>query len=339
MNNRLAAIVLILCSALTPSCRRSGGPGPVGPYLGQKPPGVKAEIFAPGIISTGLHDDAGPAFAKDGSEVYFRISGRPHSIIGLIPCVDGIWGKPRIAPFSGQYSDGQFRFSQDGKRLYFESDRPLDNTGPPKDTDVWFVDREEAGWGEPRNLGRPVNSEHDEYLGSVSKDGTVFFTVRKRDPDGRRGQSYTNYSCRFTEGGYLEPAKLEPPFNSDAFQLAPVFSPDETWAILVIRGRSDGVGQEDLYAVFKMEDGSWTEPRNLGPDINSDRTDWFPSFSPDGKYLFFVSWRYTGETYSKNQRTFDEMMNLYASPIYGQGADVYWVDAAAVEALRPGKDR
>ena len=41
-----------------------------GPYLGQKPPGMTPEIFAPGIISTNL-DERIAAFTPDGKEFYF----------------------------------------------------------------------------------------------------------------------------------------------------------------------------------------------------------------------------------------------------------------------------
>lgn len=41
-----------------------------GPYLGQKPPGVSPEIFAPGIISIDIMNHSTPVFSPDGKEVY-----------------------------------------------------------------------------------------------------------------------------------------------------------------------------------------------------------------------------------------------------------------------------
>ena len=307
-----------------------------GPYLGQKPPGIIPEIFAPGIISTGLHDDYGPAISKDGNEIYFRIWGKPHAIIWVIKCVDGKWGQPEVASFSGKYEDGGFVFSKDGNRIYFDSDRPLKNKGEPKDTDIWFVDRNENGWGKPSNLCAPINSTDDEYIGSVSGDNTIYFTVRKRNADGKL--SFTNYSSKWEDNAYSKPEKLPYPFNSDFFQIAPRFSPGETYAILTINGRNDGIGQEDLYVTFKKEDETWTEPQNLGAQVNSKSTDWFPSFSPDGQYLFFVSWRYSGEKNSKTKSEFEEMMmDFYDSPNYGDGADVFWVNTKIIEELKKNK--
>lgn len=329
----IAAIVLFITSAFPSRTHQEESAVLRGPYLGQKPPGITPEIFAPGIISTGFHDDYGPAISKDGNEIYFRIWGKPHAIIWVIKRVDGNWGKPEIAPFSGQYEDTGFVFSKDGNRFFFDSDRPLNNKGKPKDTDIWFVDRKENEWGKPTNLGTPINSTDDEYIGSISADNTIYFTVRKRDTEGKL--SFINYSSKWEDNAYTKPKKLPYPFNSDFFQIAPRFSPDETYAILVIKGRDDGIGQEDLYVTFKKEDETWTEPQNLSAQVNSKSTDWFPSFSPDGEYLFFVSWRYSGEKDPQAKSEFEEiMMDFYTHPTYGYGADVFWVNTKIVEELK-----
>jgi hypothetical protein len=304
-----------------------------GPYFGQKPPGIVAKIFAPGVISTGLHDDYGPAISKDGNEVYFRIWGPPHAILWVTKRIDGKWAEPEVAPFSGQYEDGGFVFSKDENRIYFDSDRPLDNKGEQKDTDIWVVDRDKNVWGEPNNLGAPINSTDDEYIGSVLADHTIYFTVRKRLDDEKF--SFINYSSKLEDKFYSKPEKLPYPFNSDFFQIAPRFSPDESYAILTIKGRDDGIGQEDLYISFKKQDGTWTEPQNLGAQVNSASTDWFPSFSPDGKYIFFVSWRNSGKKFSKQKSDFEKkLLDFYTRPTFGFGADIFWVSAKIIEELK-----
>ncbi|MGD9344537.1 MAG: hypothetical protein PVH84_01660 [Candidatus Aminicenantes bacterium] len=332
----LVAFITILIAAGFFNAQEKSEELPIleGPYLGQKPPEKTPVTFASGIVSTGLHDDYGPAISKDGNEIYFRIWGKPHAIIWLVKRVHGKWGEPEVAPFSGQYEDGGFIFSEDGTRIYFDSDRPLDTEGESKDTDIWIVDRDTNGWGTPRNFGEPINSSDDEYIGSVTADNTIYFTVRRRLADGKF--SFTNYSSQWKDSAYSKPEKLPYPFNSDYFQIAPRFAPDETYAILTINGRPDGIGQEDLYVTFKKKDGTWSEPQNLGTRVNSTHTDWFPSFSPDGKYLFFVSWRHTGEKNPETKSRFEEkMMNFYSEPTYGQGADIFWVDTQVVEEFNP----
>jgi hypothetical protein len=50
----------------------------------------------------------------------------------------------------------------------------------------------------------------------------------------------------------------------------------------------------DLHVSFWREDGSWTEPLNLGEGVNSSSAEVRPYVSPDGRYLFFTSNRPVG---------------------------------------------
>ena len=126
-----------------------------GEYLGQKPPGDKPELFAPGIVSSiwGLHSTA--VFSPDGSEVYWApmmdFPGEIYSRGGLLTMkrVKGRWTPPAWAPFSGPNGNDDVPFfSADGKRLYFISRRPL-----PGETERG--QREDLVYGQdPFRLGR-----------------------------------------------------------------------------------------------------------------------------------------------------------------------------------------
>ena len=53
-------------------------------------------------------------------------------------------------------------------------------------------------------------------------------------------------------------------------------------------GRIDGFGYEDLYVSWPV-DGGWSEPMLLPAPVNSEANEGFPSFTPDGRFLFFAS--------------------------------------------------
>ncbi|UCE07566.1 MAG: PD40 domain-containing protein [bacterium] len=90
-----------------------------GPYLGQKPPGMIPEIFAPGIVKNC------PSFNLDGNELYFR--GQKKDGILFMLCKNGEWTVPKIATFSSEkYSDLNPYLSPDGKYLFFTSNREGD---------------------------------------------------------------------------------------------------------------------------------------------------------------------------------------------------------------------
>ncbi|MCP4290519.1 MAG: hypothetical protein GY780_01620 [bacterium] len=304
-----------------------------GPYLGQNPPGLQAEMFAPGIISTGLHDDAGPAFNRSGTEIFFRIAGKPYGIIGNMKEIDGRWTKPDLAPFSGRYPDGFTVFSHDEKRIFFGSRRPAGGTGaPPETNDIWAADVTENGYGIPYKLGPPINTpEADEYLTSIAANGNLYFNKRV-NIDGK--MTFETYFSEYIDNKYSAPQKVDLPLDPNFMSFGGSVDPDEKYMIVFVRGKDNGFGSDDLYVSFHHDDGSWGELINLGSEVNSPLSDAWNCITPDGKYLFFVSWRYDGESYSETTPTYDEIIAKKKGHTYGWGADIYWVSTELIEKLK-----
>ncbi|UCE07569.1 MAG: PD40 domain-containing protein, partial [bacterium] len=113
-----------------------------GPYLGQKPPGIMPEVFAPGIISHGFHEH-NLTISPDGDEMFFTTSSGDHKHYAIIYVQrkNNIWAKPEIASFSGNHSDMGPRFSSDGKKVYFCSKRPVPGSMEENSNyDLWVID-------------------------------------------------------------------------------------------------------------------------------------------------------------------------------------------------------
>ncbi len=92
-------------------------------------------------------------------------------------------------------------------------------------------------------------------------------------------------SIKSKDGKWSLPVEL--PFNLDDFDTAhPTISADgET--LVFSSNRPDGQGGMDLYIVHKEGD-TWTEPENLGPQINTPKNEIFPFLHADNS-LFFSS--------------------------------------------------
>ncbi len=75
-----------------------GNDSPVlkGAYLGQDPPGMEPEIFAPGIISTGESEGCS-AFSPDGKEFIFNKFRDSKTFIYIMKETEGGWSKPKLA--------------------------------------------------------------------------------------------------------------------------------------------------------------------------------------------------------------------------------------------------
>jgi hypothetical protein len=301
-----------------------------GPYLGQKPPGMTPEIFAPGIVSTFAWEYSS-TFTPDGKEFYYAISGAPFDVIIVMKEVNGKWTAPQVAPFCGRYSSYDTNLSSDGNKLYYTSKRPLYGKGEAKkDNDIWVVTRTESGWSEPKNLGLPVNTEGAENYPSITKTGTLYF--HRYEKDGKKDSDV--FYSKFENNRFAEPVRLSNSINSDYNEWDPFIAADESFIIFGSVNRPDSYGGCDLYISFRKEDGSWTKAVNMGNKINSRGHEFCPSVTSDGNYIFFMSSRILHKSYSDIPITYEQKIKILNNPGNGQG-DIYWVSVKIIDELKP----
>lgn len=304
-----------------------------GPYIGQEPPGAEPELFAPGIVTSGL-STRDVAILPDGSEIYFGLflPNYKFAAIAYTRLDDGRWTRPEIAPFSGKYRDLEPCISPDGSKLFFLSYRPLETGGEATDNeDIWVVDRVDDGWGEPYNIGPPVNSEAGEFFPSVTNDGTLYFT---RFNTQTRGNEILR--SRFVDGRYAEPERLPDQVNCGRDRFNAFVAPDESYSIVPAFGMEDSVGSVDYYIVFRNPDDTWSEPVNMGDKVNTDGAqEYSPYVTRDGKYFFFMSSRTRfDEGYHNLSLTLADILEIHKAPEHGNSS-IYWMDAGFIEGLRP----
>lgn len=290
-------------------------------YPGEGLPNRKPEIFAMGIISSKDKEHSSLSFSPDGKEIWWSLWPLPRGeekrpqIIKFIKYKNNCWSDPAEVPFSGKYRDGSPAFSHDGNRIFFYSDRPLDEESEERnDIDIWFVKRTKDGWSKPINPGKPLNSGYLEASPCLTANGNLYFTTNRNqypDPVGNNDIFVSHYR----NGMFCEPVSISDNINTSyARESFPFVSPDETYIIFSRDNRkfdSEGnciSGCRKLMISFSDEAGIWTAPVDMGANFANAR---FPSVSPDGKYLFFTNY---------SEKTSD---------------DFYWVDAGIIHELKP----
>ncbi len=329
---------MISCLTRTPSAAAAfllvvllaAAPAEAETYLGQNPPGTSPELFAPGLLSTALHDDGPARFNADGTEVYFRKWAVPHDIVGVMHLRDGQWTGPDMFKPMGHYVVSVPIFAPDGESAYFISRRPLEGDGEPADYNVWFAYKTDDGWSELTPLGPEVNTPDDQMVHSVSTDGTLYLQAKRDDSLG----AYDIYAIEKVDGVYQPAKNLGAPLNTEYSEAAPFVAPDKSYIVYCILGHPDSIGGIDLYVSFRQDDGSWGPGINLGPGVNTPADEKFPAVSLDGRFLFFVGNKKPERSYIYTDMTYDEAMHRNLAPQNGEG-DVYWVDAAVIELVRP----
>lgn len=328
--HRTISLFLCIYSTVLLSCTpQDQTPALKGEYLGQSPPGDDPVLFAPGIISTGMNE-RDIAITPEGDEIYFTISlGRSVYAVAVCRSENGIWTHPEIAPFSGLkgIQDLEPFISPDGEKFYFVSDRPAAEGEKKGNMDIWVMDHTDTGWGDPYNIGAPVNSELGDFFPTVTKDGTLYFTRNEK------GGSTAVYRSRPAEGTYTEPERLGEAVNSTRGVYNVFISPDEDYMIAPIFGREDSRGGTDYYIIFRDPDDTWNEPINLGEKINTRfNFEWSPYVTRDGKYFFFMSNRIPDEKHEK-RLTYKALTDKYNRPQNGN-TDIYWISASFIPKLK-----
>jgi len=237
-----------------------------GPYMGQKPPGLMAEPFAPGIISKQGWELEG-VFAPGMKEFYFTLNRSEYTnsadkkfrptVIGFRQ-ENNIWTKYLEFP-----RHGETVFSPDGKRWHMAKG---------------YKDRIGDGWAERKSLG-PMFDRKDWGIMrlSASAKGSYVFDDSK---------SKVIRISTLKDGKRQAPKKMEPMVNTGKWTAHPFIAPDESYLIWDSE-REDGFGDSDLYISFRQKDGSWGPAINMGDKVNSDKWDAYASVTPDGKYILF----------------------------------------------------
>jgi hypothetical protein len=286
------------------------------------------ELFEPGLISTGDFESH-LEIAPDGKTLYF-LRSMPHFAFWTIyksRLRGNRWSKPEIAPFSGHYNDADPFITVDGKLLYFISNRPLrtGESAPKADSDIWVMERQTDGrWGNPTNLGAPVNSSKNEFYPRLSSDSSIYFGS---DREGGIGGADIWRCRRDASGQYLPAENLGPAVNSPGDEYEAYVSPDQ-YFVIVASIRPGGLGQSDFYISY-FRNGAWTEAKNVGAPINSPGKEYGGKISNDGRWFYWSSTRSAILDALPKRMTTAEYETLLHSPGNGLG-DIYKI---AVEAL------
>jgi len=196
-------------------------------------------------------------------------------------------------PVSSPYADGITCITADGLEMYISC---LDRPGGLGGWDIWVSRRETVNgdWGEPENLGSPINTGQGDSDAYVSSDGLeMYFTAYKRS--GGHGDSDIWVTRRATRNDpWAPPENLGSGINTSGYEHYPRISPNGL-ELYFSSSRSGGYGVEDIWVTKRAtKNDPWAEPVNLGPTVNSSASEDFPSLSSDGLLLFFSENRDSG---------------------------------------------
>lgn len=192
------------------------------------------------------------------------------------------WKQPQVLPKSVytrlNFISG-YALSADGKSLLSTTIKGPGVGG----YDLWLSQWKQNTWGEPANLGLPVNSKGHEGAPSITVDGTTLYFMRceKMDQNGADNCKIFR-TVKNRTGQWDEPVALPDYINTGNSQAPRIMGDGET-LVFSSNKLMPNKGGMDLY-LTRYEKGTWSQPKPL-EFINTEKDDRYVSAEAVGRYL------------------------------------------------------
>lgn len=229
----------------------------------------------------------------DGREMYFT-SRRP-TMFGNVDPNDNMyfediyyskkdtsgWSLPQyVKSLNTQFHDDVVGLSQDGNTLIIY-----------RDGDLFYCEKNGDKWTQPKAFPKTINSSQIESSACFSPDGRTLYFVRGKNIDKpQESNADIYYSKQDEKGNWSEPVKISSNINS---------SYDEDGLFMLADGKTlyfsskghNSIGGYDIFVTTRQDDGSFSNPVNLGYPINSSYDDIYFVMEPTLIKGYFSSTR------------------------------------------------
>jgi len=201
-----------------------------------------------------------------------------------------------------EYSELNPVMSPDGKTLYFgRKSHPQNKFGMAGteqisgSQDIWYSESLMGAWTTARRMSESLNRDQYNTIYSISPDGQTIL-VKGAYVNGQyetRGFSIVKKSAT----NWDVPKKIDIPkyerLSRGKNEYGYLSNDGKTLLMAFSEKKNSDI--DDIYASFLEKDGSWSEPMNLGNDVNTGFTETTPFLAADGKTLYFSSNREGGK--------------------------------------------
>lgn len=141
-------------------------------------------------------------------------------------------------------------------------------------------------WQTATYLSDRINTEkYNEGALSLSQNGKIIFFTGCNRPDGLGRCDI--YITQKRGDNWSKPYDLSPPINTPGWESQPSMSADGR-TLYFVSNRKGGYGGYDIWKSTLTEKG-WSEPENLGPNINTSFDEQSPFIHPDDSTFYFCS--------------------------------------------------
>lgn len=192
------------------------------------------------------------------------------------------WMEPVMLPkhiYTRLSSQKGYALSADGKKLFYSTLKTPGVGG----FDIWVSDLKGTTWGQPVNIGMPVNSREHEGAPSVTTDGNTMYFMRCPQMDQTKAQGCKLFVVKKkVNDQWGEPEELPASINTGNSQTPRIMADGET--LIFSSDKMPGnKGGMDLY-MTKFSNGTWSAPKAMDY-ANTNLDDQYVTIAALGRYL------------------------------------------------------
>jgi outer membrane protein OmpA-like peptidoglycan-associated protein len=244
-------------------------------------------------------DEVNPILSNDGKTLFFARKNSPENIGGKNDPQD-IWysvynensgwseGKNLGPEINTKSADNLTAVGDDNSVLYFFV-ATRNNVG-------YFTSKKLVNnkWSKSKPLGLEVINESRYLESTMNKEGNVLLFTAKNcnniNYEKDRDERDIYVSTKNANGKWTKPLNLGPSVNTSSDEFSPVLAADGKTLYFASKGRT-GYGNSDIYMARRIGSGwtQWSEPVNLGREINSIGFDAYFAVNPSCEKAYFVS--------------------------------------------------
>ncbi len=195
--------------------------------------------------------------------------------------VNNVWQVPKSisSRINTEDHDASMSLSADGTELLIY--RPDDNGS------IYISKQTGDDWSVPQKLNSTINTEFRETHACFSPDGkSLYFTS---DRPGGLGGLDIYVAQRLANGDWGRAVNLGSPINSEQDEEGPFAHHDGITIYFSSKGHGSIGGYDIFYS--RLENGTWTLPKNVGYSVNTSKDDVFFILSADGTKAYFASFK------------------------------------------------
>lgn len=176
--------------------------------------------------------------------------------------------------------------SYDNKTLYFTRQNHPQNIPPIENQDAWFsIQGPDGKFSPAKSVPAPINNLQNNSVAGITPDGQTLLVLNVYNPDGSMG---TGVSLARKEGenwGLPKKVEIKNFYNKNRYGEYNLSASGKIMMMTI--QRDDGFGSKDIHVSFRQEDGSWSEPKNLGATLNTAESETSSFLAADERTLYY----------------------------------------------------